>query len=131
VNSVIFDPRVAHYSLYLHHHNSESVESWTAVRYIGRILEYRTFWAQPSHNNHRVVIKKLVRRVTQLVKDLDLECPISTDHASRMALRADIRGIDTISSALLEGARILDDEAEFRSDPLCSDFEQFVMLLRQ
>jgi hypothetical protein len=110
---------------------SRIVESWIAIRYLGRILECPTFWTQPSHENHQGVIKKLVRRVTQLVEDVDLEYPtITIGYDLPMAPRADMQGIDTISCALLVGAKICDWEAIFLSGPLLDDFKQLVGIFR-
>jgi hypothetical protein len=128
VNSIIIYHHIAHYLLY---RRSRIVESWIAIRYLGRILECPTFWTQPSHDNHRGVTKKLVRRVTQLVEDLDLEYPTATSNDLPMAPRADMQGIDTIASALLEGAKICDRGALLPSGPLLDDFKQLIGILRQ
>jgi hypothetical protein len=79
------------------------------------------------------VTKKVVQRATQLVKDLDLEYPAPTKNVHLEPPRADMQGIDIISCAVLQGGLILarESEAQFRSNPLFSDFEQLVGLLRQ
>jgi hypothetical protein len=128
VNSIVIVHHIAHYSLYRH---SRIVESWIAIRYLGRILECPTFWTDPSHNNHRFVTEKVVKRVTQLVEDLDVEHPSVTNDISSMTLRADIQGVDSIASALLEGAKNWDGKVQFRPGGLGSQLERLVGLLRQ
>jgi hypothetical protein len=106
-------------------------ESWIAIRYLGRILECSSFWTHPSlpNDNHRFVTEKVLKRVTQLVEDLDLEHPsVMASDVSSMILRVDI---DAIASALLEGAKKWDGTVQFQPDGLGLLLERLVGLLCQ
>ena len=114
----------------LTHLHSEMFEPRIAIRYLGRILECPAFWTQISHSNHWFVTKKVVQWVKQLVEDLDLE-HATVINVLLVVSKTDLEGTDIIMSAVLEGAGILDGEAQLQSGPLLDDFERLFWLLHQ
>jgi hypothetical protein len=113
------------------HVSSDTFEPWIAVRYLGGILESRSFWTQHPHYNHQIVTKKIFKRVKQLVEDLDVESWAIT-HLVLRGIRGDVQGIDILTSALLNGVRIWYQQKESRPlGPLLGDFARLMALLRQ
>ena len=111
------------------HLGSDELESRVAIRYLGGILQLPSFWVQSSHDNHQAVVRKAVERTNQLIEDLDLQY---VTRASEITHRADVQGIDTIASALLKGAKLLDQkEKSILSRPLLEPFRRLVGFLRQ
>jgi hypothetical protein len=110
---------------------SDDFEPWIAIRYLGRILESHSFWYQKPHSNHQTATKKLFKRVTQLVEDVDIESWAKTDILLRN-IRGDVEGIDMVTCALLKGVEIWCRQKESRpSGPSLSNFHQLMVHVRQ
>ena len=111
------------------HFSGDKFEPRLAIRYLGRILEIPFFWVQPSHGNYHIVLKRLFQRVRQLVEDLDVERTLTIDDGLRQ-VRMDVHGVDIIASALLNGAKIWDQQARLDLFGLViSDFKRLLEIL--
>ena len=108
----------------------DKFETRLAIRYLGRILEIPRFWEQLPHRNYLTVLNKLFRRVRQLVEDLDVERTITINDGLK-EVRTDAQGTDIIASALLNGAKIWDQQGRLDSfDSVMTDFIFLVEILR-
>jgi hypothetical protein len=112
------------------HLNSDRLEKSIAIRYLGGILGWSSFWARQAHDNYQIVVKKLFSRVVQLTEDLGVDCIPAIKNACK-EIRADTQGIDLVAAALLNGVRTWYKEEQFRRfDPFLDNCKRLVELLR-
>ncbi|KAF7368666.1 hypothetical protein MVEN_00190900 [Mycena venus] len=73
-----------------------------AIRYLGGILELRSFWAQtgPSYES---LVKKILVRTQTILEDLGLDSP--DIGAPDITVESDTDGIDILCQALVHGVR--------------------------
>jgi hypothetical protein len=104
-----------------------------AVRYLGGILEFPSFWDQEFHTNHETVTNKLFERVGRLVGDLDVtSIPPTRAAPSKICADFDLQGTDLLAFALMRGVSFWDQQPQFYfSAPVLSNFKDLVQLLQE
>ena len=83
---------------------SDKFERSLAVRYLGGILQLPTFWNEQPGSNHQLVLGKIFKRVVELTEDANITSDLAMNPSWNEA-RADMRGLDIIASAVLNGAQ--------------------------
>jgi hypothetical protein len=104
-----------------------------AVRYLGGILEFPSFWDQEFHANHETVTNKLFEKVGQLINDLDVTSISPTrDAPNKIRVDFDLQGTDLLAFALMRGISFWDQQSQFYfSAPVLNNFKDLVHLLQE
>ncbi|KAJ7635371.1 hypothetical protein FB45DRAFT_865890 [Roridomyces roridus] len=71
-------------------------------RYLGGILELRSFWVQTGPS-YEILTDKIFVKVKMVLEDRGLDCPDTEEDATGIVVSADSDGIDILCEALLNG----------------------------